>query len=296
MPALNVKTRWVLGLLAVTALLAKPAYDYHLARQARAAAQARYAADKAEFQRLCRDVAGYKFYRKAENVEGVLLLKVRHTGDWQDLMAPGAAFALEGTDEEYITSFLEYRYPSSGVNDESYFSSTKRKEGAIPGFSYVDVIDEKTGKRYRRTGSEKAVGKKDTSAHEVKRRLAEDPNYDLNVYQWTLDSVIAPDPPPRYAVTFEDHVIPEERARGLASSTVKVIDTQTNEVMAEMLRYAWGARQASSANPYPWLTAYKCPGVGHGASAATRQFVDRVLVPPGATAPPFPPPRHENRR
>lgn len=288
MPALNVKTRWVLGLLAMAALLAKPAYDYHLARQARAAAQARYAADKAEFQRLCREVAGYKFYRKAENVEGILLLKVRRDGDWQDLMAPGAAFALESKDEGYITSFLAFRYLSSGVTDESYFTNTDRMEGAIPGFRYADVIDEKTGKRYRLTGSEKAVRKQDTTAPEVKRLMAADPNYDLNVYQWTLDSVIAPDPPPRYAVTFEDHVIPEERARGLASSTVKVIDTQTNEVMAEMLRYAWSPPGAFSRSATPWLSAYKCPGVGHGSSAATRQFVDRVLVPPGATAPPPP--------
>ncbi len=288
MPALSVKTRWVLGLLALAALLAKPAYDYHLARQARAAAQARYAADKAEFQRLCREVAGYKFYRKAENVEGILLLKVRGDGDWQDLMAPGAAFALESKDEGYITSFLAYRRTSSGVQDESYFVSTTKTEDSRAGFAYVDVIDDKTGKRYRRTGSEKAVGKKDTSAHEVKRRLAEDPNYDLNVYQWTLDSVIAPDPPPRYAVTFEDHVIPEERARGLASSTVKVIDTQSNEVMAEMLRYAWSPPGAFSARATPWLTAYKCPAVSVGSSYATRQFVDRVLIPTGLKPPPMP--------
>lgn len=284
MPALNVKTRWVLGLLALAALLAKPAYDYHLARQARAAAQARYAADKAEFQRLCREVAGYKFYRKAENVEGILLLKVRQKGDWQDLMAPGAAFALETKGAEYITSFLAYRYPSSGVNDESYFTSTERMDGATPGFSYVDVIDDKTGKRIHYTP-----------------RWDEPWQYDNKSYlkgyiKFWLDENPPQDPAPRYAVTFEDHVVPTERARGLASSTVKVIDTQTNEVMAEMLRYAWGARQASSANPYPWLTAYKCPGVGHGASAATRQFVDRVLVPPGVTAPPFPPPRRENRQ
>lgn len=196
MPALNMKTRWVLGLLTLAALLAKPAYDYHLARQARAAAQARYAADKAEFQRLCREVAGYKFYRKAENVEGILLLKVRGDGDWQDIMAPGAAFALESKDEGYITSFLAYRRTSSGVQDESYFVSTTKTEDSTAGFAYVDVIDDKTGKRYRRTGSEKAVRKQDTTAPEVKRLMAADPNYDLNVYQWTLDSVIAPDPPP----------------------------------------------------------------------------------------------------
>ncbi len=275
MPALNLKTRWVLGLLALAALLAKPAYDYHLARQARAAAQARYAADKAEFQRLCREVAGYKFYRKAENVDGILLLKVRRDGDWQDIMAPGAAFALESEGEGYIKSFLAYREPSSGANDESYFVSTTKKEDSTAGFAYVDVIDEKTGKRIHYTPRWDEPWQYDKS-------------YLKGYIKFWLDESPPLNPPPRYAVTFEDHVVPEERARGLASSTVKVIDTQTNEVMAEMLRYAWSPPGAFSKTATPWLTAYKCPGVGYGSSTATRQFVDRVLVPPGATAPPPP--------
>lgn len=40
-------------------------------------------------------------------------------------------------------------------------------------------------------------------------------------------------------MTYEDHVVPEERALWLASSTVKVINRQTNEVLGEMTRYAW---------------------------------------------------------
>ncbi|WP_374603626.1 hypothetical protein [Niveibacterium sp.] len=151
MPALNMKTRWVLGLLTLAALLAKPAYDYHLARQARAAAQARYAADKAEFQRLCREVAGYKFYRKAENVEGILLLKVRRDGDWQDLMAPGAAFALEGTDESYISSFLYNRDPITTAGDNSYFVDGGQAASSISGFKYVEVVDERNGERVHYT-------------------------------------------------------------------------------------------------------------------------------------------------
>ncbi|WP_374402102.1 hypothetical protein [Niveibacterium sp.] len=275
MPALNMRTRWVLGLLAMAALLAKPAYDYHLARQARAAAQARYAADKAEFQRLCREVAGYKFYRKAENVEGILLLKVRRDGDWQDIMAPGTAFALESKDEGYITSFLAYRRTSSGVQDESYFVSTTKTEDSTSGFAYVDVIDDKTGRRIHYTPRWDEPWQYDKS-------------YSKGYIKFWLDENPPLDPPPRYAVTFEDHVVPTERARGLASGTVKVIDTQTNEVMAEMLRYAWSPPGAFSASATPWLSAYKCPAVSVGSSYATRQFVDRVLIPPGVKPPPMP--------
>ncbi|MBL0209268.1 MAG: hypothetical protein IPP84_15435 [Propionivibrio sp.] len=110
--------------------------------------------------------------------------------------------------------------------------------------------------------------------------MKNDPNYDLNVYQWTLDKTPAPDPSPRYGVTFEDHVIPEERELGVASSTVKVIDLQSNEVLGELTRYAWGATKPSGANPSPWLTAKKCPsGDGIGVSATTRKVVDQVLIP-----------------
>ena len=74
-------------------------------------------------------------------------------------------------------------------------------------------------------------------------------------------------------------VISEERALGLASSTIKVVDLKTDELLGELTRYARGATQPSSANPSPWLTAYKCPMHAVGADAATRKFVDQILIP-----------------
>jgi len=281
MSGFNKKTAsWALAAVAAATVgvLAYQVYQREHARTlAREARIAEVRADKAEFERRCKEVAGYKFYRRAENVEGILLPKIRHSGDWRDRMAPGAAFALEGYDSVYITSFLEYRYPSSGVNDESYFTNTQKMKDAIPGFQYVDVIDEQDEKRYRYTPRWEEPWQYDKS-------------YLKGYIKFFLDRSPQPssEPAPRYSVTFEDHVVPAERARGLASSTVRVLDTQTGEVMAEMLRYAWTPGRASSENPTPWLTAYKCPGPGHGSDSATRQFVDRVLVPPGATAPPKP--------
>jgi hypothetical protein len=166
--------------------------------------------------------------------------------------------------------------------------STGATKESLPGFRYVDVLDEKDGKYYRYTGSEKAVRKQDITAVNVKLAMSRDPNYDLNVYEWTLDRVPSPQPLARYAVTFEDSVIPEERAKGFASSKVIVLDMQTNEVLAEMVRYVWGPSQPTSYTPNPWLTTYKCPMVSRGSDSATRQFVDRVLVAKGATLPPMP--------
>ena len=239
----------------------------------------------AMFLERCKTQAGYKINRVVEDVDGILLPKVRHKMNEYDPMAPGAAFALEAWDDGYISNILAYRYPST-QSDNSYMASTTKNPGAIPGFSYVDVIDEKDGQRYRVTGSEKAIGKSNVNAPMVKKALEEDPNTDLNIYRWVLDRTLTTEPPPRYAVTFEDHVIPEERQYGIASSTVKVIDTQTHEVLAEMQRYAYYPGKLGSFAGANWLRADKCPGVLFGSGQATRQFVDHVLVARGATLPP----------
>jgi len=91
----------------------------------------------------------------------------------------------------------------------------------------------------------------------------------------------APSPnkaPPRYAVTFEDHVIPEERALWVASSTVTVLDLQTNEVLGEMARYAMSYIHAPR-NSMPWLSHWICPYSIGGSGTNTRQFVDQILIP-----------------
>ena len=249
--------------------------------------QRRYQQREAEFNQLCRTRAGYKINRVVTEVEGIRLLKVRHRIQDGNMFAPGAAFGLEAKEDGYISNFLTNRYPST-VADNSYDVNPSIHADGMPGFRYVDVLDDKDGKYYRYTGSEKAVGKKDTTAVNVKLALSRDPDYDLNIYEWTLDRVPSPEPLARYAVTFEDSVIPEERAKGFASSKVMVLDMQTNEVLAEMVRYVWGPSQPTSYTPNPWLTTDKCPGVAEGSDSATRQFVDRVLVAKGATLPPMP--------
>lgn len=246
---------------------------------------------KALFEEKCKTVAGEKIYKTVPEVEGLLLMKVRpRSGEREqsDLMWPGAAFAIELTGDEYIMSFLAREYGGETLDGTptpitpNYRGSVgwgPKKPGSRPGYRWVEVLDDKDGKRYRVTGSEKAVRRMDTTAYNVKLALAKNPDMDLNVYQWTLDKVPAPGASPRYGVTYEDHVIPEERRLGLASSTVKVLDLKTGEILGEMLRYAWSPGAPSPANPTPWLTAYKCPGHARGADTATRKLVDQILIP-----------------
>ena len=229
-------------------------------------------AGKALFEEKCRTAAGEKIYRKVENVEGLLLMKVRPQAgerEWADLMWPGAAFAREATGDSYITSFLGYEYASNPAgrddpvtpNNRGYIN-TDRRPGGLPGYRWVEVIDEKDSQRYR-------------YAIAYKPR----PTSKIGYIDAILEKTPTPNPSLRYGVTFEDHVIPEDRYLGIASSTIKVLNLQTQEVLGEMTRYAWSPGTPSRVNPSPWLTAYRCPDHAVGTSGATRKFVDQILIP-----------------
>ncbi|MBK6639132.1 MAG: hypothetical protein IPH08_03465 [Rhodocyclaceae bacterium] len=238
--------------------------------------QERVKAGRALWEEKCRTVAGEKIYRTVENVEGILLMKVRPRAsgrEWSDPNWPGAAFARESQTDEYIATFLGYEEGGSTLDGTptpitpTYRGSinTNQNPGGVPGYRWVDVIDEKDGKRWRYSGR-------------WYEPWQTDKDYLKGYIKFSLDRTPAPNLAPRYGVTFEDHVILEERALGVASSTIKVIDLTTKEVMGELARYAVSGT-LSDANPSPWLTAYRCPDHARGTNAATRKFVDQVLRP-----------------
>jgi hypothetical protein len=245
-------------------------------------------AGKALFDERCRTVAGEKIYRRVENVEGIVLLKVRPDhprADFADRDFPGAAFAKEYSGDSFIRSFLGYEHSSSQKGEpvspthRGYIAMDYQPNNPsnLPGYRYVDAPDEVSGKLLRYTGSERVVPTAsstliggDGKTHMVKR--------------YVLDRSPAPEPGPRYGVTYEDHVIPEERALGLASSTVKVLDLQTREVLGEMTLYAWThgvlfKDERIRKRAVPWLSASRCGNSHHWAGFETRLFVDQVLIP-----------------
>lgn len=242
---------------------------------------------EALYKEKCEKVAGIKIYKTVPEVEGVLLLKIRPDRidrELSDPMWPGAAFGTEFRGNSYIESFLGYEHSSAADGSpvtpkRRGYIATDQRPGGLPGYRWVEVPDPKDGQRYRYTGSDKVVGKKDPTAYNVQLELKRDPNYDMNVYRWSLDKIPSPSKiSPRYAVTFEDHVIPEERALWVASSTVKVLDLKTNEVLGEMTRYAMSYIHAPRYS-MPWLNHSICPYALGSPSASTRQFVDQILIP-----------------
>lgn len=240
------------------------------------AQRARAKAGLALWERKCKTEAGEKIYRKVEDVEGITLLKVRPPAgenEWHDRMWPGAAFAREATADGFIESFLGYEEafgpdgkprPITPTTRGGINTSFKAGPKEHPGYRFVDVVDSSNGERNR------YVIRYDEPWQQDKTWLK-------GYISAQLDKRPALGPAPRYGVTYEDHVVPEERELGVASSTVKVLDVQTNEVLGELTVYAFTYGFESRGNS-AWLRAKLCPAIASGATD-TRQFVDQVLVP-----------------
>lgn len=235
----------------------------------------RLAKAEAMFQERCK-TAGEKINRKAENVEGIFLMKLRPEG-----INYGEQFRMDdpyGRDLDgigYIETFVKGSYDS--------MRSDNPRPGWPPrlGYRYVEALDPQDSKRYRYTGRLEEPWQ--TNKHYLKGYV-----------RFVLDKTPSPGPMPRYGVTYDDISTREEREYWIAGSSLKVIDLKTNEVMAERIGYMMDRGQgARGGGRSPWLLAADnaCPDfhrypnpavVISGSSAQPRQaqdFIEKVLKP-----------------
>lgn len=246
----------------------------------------RQATAQAMFAERCKN-AGEKIYKTVEGVEGIYLMKIRTTTNFNDQFKLDDPYGHDSTNDEYVLNFLR------GFHHQR---SNSLGPGFPPrmGYLYVEALDPKNGQRYRYTGGLKVVRKKDAAAPGVQFELARNPNYDLNIYEFLLDRVPVAGPAPRYGVTYDDISTREEREYWIAGSSLKVVDLQTNEVIAERIGYMVDWAQGSrAAGRSPWLFAAdnacpdfnrnrlrRVPGPGGSAQAGqTLDFVEQVLKP-----------------
>ena len=203
-----------------------------------------YEPAKARFDQLCQN-AGEKIYRTADNVDGILLLKVRGDDEkyqdnsynpLKDQMWENAALPSEFDREEYIGSFLP---DWSGVH-----------------YDYIDVL-QKDGSITRYSG-------------------------DWHMTDKPFNQEINPSHPARYAVTYENDVSWENRKHWIAGTTIKIIDTKTNTLMAEKTMYVFVPELGYSKfeqNPNPWGRGDRCPEENQY-QQQTVSFVRKVLLSP----------------
>jgi hypothetical protein len=250
-----------------------------------AAAKERLATAQAMFAQRCQ-TAGVKIVRRIEDVEGFLLLKLRPAGiNHADQYKLDDPYGSDLGGDGYIESFLRGSYEAG----HSVSPNSAPVPGAPPtpvGYDYVEAIDQNDGQRYRYTGSVREVERTSSITMGGSGK-----KFKTNAF--ALDRVLSVGPAPRYGVTYEDISTREERDYWIAGSSLKVIDLQTNEVIAERVGYMIDVRQGNVSggrSPWLWAADHACPSFqrnplrppGNGAQAQSRQtqyFVEKILVP-----------------
>ena len=216
--------------------------------------KARYAKAKALFDGRCK-TAGEKIYRTVEGVEGVLLLNIRQSdrpGIADNPLWPDAALPHEAAGDGYITTFLQWEQHEDKRTARGYLNS---KKSDLPGYRFVDVKNAKL-------------------QYERYHLNAADPD------RPRLEKEDVTSSPAKYAVTFSNEVIPEERTHWIAGTKLQVIETETKDVLAEASWYSFEPGLGSKAGfRQPWMFALTCPQWNGWDGARTRFFVDQILKP-----------------
>jgi hypothetical protein len=248
----------------------------HQAERREQAAKEQVVVDRARtrFDELCRD-AGYKINRTVDDVDAVMLLKVRPKLEFKDSadpMLPGAAMAGEQFGDAYIESFLGVESHDRGYARGGRGSIGGIGEAPLPRYRYVEAVDPNDGQRYRYT-----------SVRNV-RELTSATGVAFKVYRSELKRELANGVPPRYAVDYEDIVNIDDRKLWIAGTTIRVVDQRSGEVLAEYTTYLMdGGMGVTDGTRAPWVHAshsrFQCPEIDGATSTHTRYFVDRVLRP-----------------
>lgn len=233
--------------VAIPLALVLPGMRERAERAERQEAQQRRA--DAMFRELCKR-AGEKIYRTVDNVQGIRLMNVRPVSSPESKLAPNPMIEFGG--DSYIRSFLVYEQPRQRPDAPRHLllnSSTS----TLPGYRWVEA---------RKPG--------DTQWY----RYWIDPPYELK-----REEIAAPSA--RYGVTYEEPVVAAERELRIARSTIRVMDLETAELLAESVRFVMAPGQGDSIpERILWGFPRRCEGHGRYSETYTRFFVDQVLKPP----------------
>lgn len=225
-----------------------------------------------------------EFIRKTvENVEGIYLVNIRTELNNNQGEQPEDQFRLSdpyGHDlwgDGYMISFLRGSF--------TWHRTDPLPPGWPPylGYRYVEAVDYKDGKLTRYTGR-------------IEEPWQRDKNYLKGHLEYVMDRQPISTRSTRYGVKFEDISTQEEREHWIAGSSLKVIDLETQEVLAERIGYmvdwAQGSR-AGGRQPWTFAADNACPSfsrdypqplhdpthTGRNQPRQTQRFVEKVLKP-----------------
>ncbi len=242
----------------------------------------RAAIAKAMFEERCKK-AGVFIHRTVKDVEGILVMKLRPKDiNYGDQFRMDDPYGRDSLGDGYIESFLRGSFQANSGGHQLPPNSPHRT-----GYGYVETLDPADGRRYRYTGSVRDYVVTPNSAFNSAIKP-------FTTRGFVMDKAPASGEPPRYGLTYADISTKQEREYWIAGSSLRVVDTQTGEVLAERVGYMWDPGQGNnSGGRSPWLLAanFACPSFsripgdkpdGRSSFNQPRQaqdFVESVLIP-----------------
>lgn len=268
--ALWLPKRWQGKLIAVAVVLGIAAILPRQASQEIAQQQevvddykVRLAKAQALFADRCK-TAGEKIYRTVDNVEGTYVMRPRN-----EPLNYGQQFKLDdpygyaGTGDDYLKLFVRGR-PIEPTKIAESIDSSK-----VVAYRFVETADE-SGKGFYRYTTSMA---KEESEHITRNGGGIVP----------LSKVHAPSRSAKYGVMWDDISTQEDRENWIAGSSQKIVELETNQVIAERVGYMFDSGLGdTSGGRSPWTAARSnaCPPLNE----QIFYFFDRVIQPTkGAT-------------
>ncbi len=138
------RVSWLASLISLVLILGACTSSPRAAQLTERQAQA-----QAMFVERCKS-AGEKIYKTVEGVEGIYLMKVRTTTNFDDQFKLDDPYGHDSTNDQYLLSFLR------GFHHQR---SSTLVSGEPPqlGYLFVEAQDPKSGMTYRYTGGIKAA-------------------------------------------------------------------------------------------------------------------------------------------
>jgi len=217
--------------------------------------------------------AGEKINRTIEGVDGIVWMKWRpKEANDSDQFKLNDPYGHDCHGEDCIKRLLRVtRGAELDPNDAKQHTE---------GFRFVETTDPNDGMTYRYIGVIKTI--RHRTAEQIKQykenTSGRDPGPD--VYGFVLERERIEKFSVRYGVTWDDISTPEDRKQWVAGSSLRVVDLQTNEVIAERVGYLIDKGLGSQAGfRAPWLIArgWACPIIN--SEKTTWAFTMKALLP-----------------